>query len=260
MNIILVSINEAAKLLGISPTTLRRLEADDTVKGYGIRVYYTPGGQRRYSIEEINQYFLNRGFSGRIGFGERPVLLVMDCNTSFTDKESPMSGNWDKEVEAISKLVDTAHEAGVPVIYTHSFYKTDDPALLIFSMKVPGMKALPSNPNEIQLDHRIRTRKSDRTVFTKYYSVYSDTELLQLLREEACDTLIICGFSTSGAVRTTAIETIQNAIRPIVPAEAVGDRDEFIHRNNLEDIDRKFGDVLPLKEVLSYLLSRGKKF
>ncbi|WP_424767917.1 isochorismatase family protein [Paenibacillus sp. sgz302251] len=182
----------------------------------------------------------------------------MDCSTAFTNKESPMHGDWDKEVETIGKLVDTAHETGVQVIYTHSYNKADDPALRIFAKKVPGMQALATDPNDIVLDKRIRTRKSDRTIYTKYYSVYSDSDLLPILRETSCDTLILCGFSTSGAIRAMATETIQHAIRPIIPAEAVGDRDEFVHRNNLADIDRKFGDVLPAGEVIRYLLSRKK--
>jgi nicotinamidase-related amidase len=82
--------------------------------------------------------------------------------------------------------------------------------------------------------------------------------MLDILRKLRCDTLILCGFSTSGAVRAMATETIQYAIRPIVPAEAVGDRDEFVHRNNLADIDRKFGDVLSVNEVARYLYGLKK--
>jgi nicotinamidase-related amidase len=118
------------------------------------------------------------------------------------------------------------------------------------------MEALSNDPAAIRLDPRIQTWKEDRHIVTKYYSVYSDSNLLAILRELQCDTLILCGFSTSGAVRAMATETIQYAIRPIVPAEAVGDRDEYVHRSNLSDIDRKFGDVMPVQEVLRYL--RGK--
>ncbi|GGA26126.1 isochorismatase family protein [Paenibacillus physcomitrellae] len=252
----LVAIQEAAKLLGVSPTSLRRLEKDDIVKGYGIRVYYTPGGQRRYSTEEIEQYYLNRGFSGRFGFGDHPVLLVMDCNTAFTSKDSAMHGEWDKEIAHISELVDTAHKTGCPVIFSNSYFDPKDPALNLFLRKVPAMEALAHDPAEIQIDPRIKVRQTDRKIFTKYYTVYSDTDLLPLLRSFDCDTLILCGFSTSGAVRSMATETIQYAMRPIIPAEAVGDRDDLVHRNNLSDIDRKFGDVVKLREVLQYLQER----
>ncbi|WP_229724946.1 isochorismatase family protein [Paenibacillus abyssi] len=256
---ILVAINEAAKLLGISPTTLRRLEKDDVVKGYGIKVYYTPGGQRRYSTAEIEHYYLNRGFSGRFGFGSRPVLVAIDCNTSFTNKESPMHGEWDKEIAQISKLIDIAHETDTPVIFSHSYFKEDDAALQLFIKKVPGAEALPSDLASIKLDPRIKQRASDKHVYIKlFFSLYSETGLFDLLQQLECDTMIICGFSTSGAVRAMAMETIQYAIRPIIPAEAVGDRDENVHRSNLADIDKIFGDVLSVGEVARYLSDRKK--
>jgi nicotinamidase-related amidase len=86
--------------------------------------------------------------------------------------------------------------------------------------------------------------------------VYYQTELLELLKKNKCDTLIICGFSTSGSVRTVASETIQYGIRPIVPQEAVGDRDVHVHRNNLRDIEKKFADVLSVNDIIHYLYSR----
>jgi isochorismate hydrolase len=67
--------------------------------------------------------------------------------------------------------------------------------------------------------------------------------------------LIISEFSTSGLVRATSMETIQYGIRPIVAAEAVGDRDDYAHRGNLLDIERKYADVVPMGEIIRYLTS-----
>ncbi|PLT32868.1 hypothetical protein CUU64_17205 [Bacillus sp. V5-8f] len=249
-------MKEAAKLLGISPTTLRRLETDNEVRGYGIRVYYTPGGQRRYSTSEIEHFFLNKGFSGKIGFGTQPVLLVIDCNTAFTNKEYPLHGSWDKEIEEISRLVDTAHQTDCPVIFAHSIFVENDPGLEIYQKKIPIISSLKRGIEEIELDPRIKGRERDTHLLSKYFSIYYETELLNLLRKQNCDTLIICGFSTSGAVRAVATETLQYGIKPIVPLDAVGDRDEFIHRSNIEDISRKLGDVVSTQEVVRFLYGR----
>jgi maleamate amidohydrolase len=50
---------------------------------------------------EIEQYFLNKAFSGKIGFGSRPVLLIIDCINAFTNKESPLKGDWEREIYQI---------------------------------------------------------------------------------------------------------------------------------------------------------------
>lgn len=49
----LVAIGEAARLLGVSSTTLRRLEKSGRLAAYGVKVYYTPTGRRRYKRVEI---------------------------------------------------------------------------------------------------------------------------------------------------------------------------------------------------------------
>jgi maleamate amidohydrolase len=242
-------------LLGVSTATLRRLEKDQEVKGYGIRVFYTPGGQRRYLKAEIEQFYLNKGFAGQFGFGKKPALLVIDCINAFTNKESPLSGDWDNELLEINQLITAAHKTGCPVIFSHSYYLENNQGMLLWSKKIKGIETLILNSNAIKLDSRVKAKASDHHIYSQFVSVYYQTELLALLEKSQCDTLIICGFSTSGSVRTVASETIQYGIRPIVPLEAVGDRDMHVHRNNLWDIERKFADVLSVKEITHYFYS-----
>jgi hypothetical protein len=58
----LVTIGDAARLLGLDPTTLRRRETSDgqyaEVYGYRIRIHRLspgPNGQRRYDEDEIHR-------------------------------------------------------------------------------------------------------------------------------------------------------------------------------------------------------------
>lgn len=67
------------------------------------------------------------------------------------------------------------------------------------------------------------------------------------------DTLIATGASTSGCVRATAVDALQYGYRPIVPREAVGDRNEQAHEANLYDVDAKYRDMVSVEEVLEYL-------
>lgn len=50
---IFLRIGAAAKLLGVSISTLRRLEKNGRLAEYGVRVYYTPTRRRRYKRTEI---------------------------------------------------------------------------------------------------------------------------------------------------------------------------------------------------------------
>jgi DNA-binding transcriptional MerR regulator len=50
---IFLRIGAAARLLGVSISTLRRLEKNGRLAEYGVKVYYTPTRRRRYKKSEI---------------------------------------------------------------------------------------------------------------------------------------------------------------------------------------------------------------
>jgi nicotinamidase-related amidase len=54
-------------------------------------------------------------------------------------------------------------------------------------------------------------------------------------------------------VRATIVDALGYGFRPIVPVEAVGDRAEEPHDASLFDIDAKYGDVVPVDDVVAYL-------
>ena len=82
-----------------------------------------------------------------------------------------------------------------------------------------------------------------------FASAFFGTPLSSLLAAAGCDSVIVTGASTSGCVRATAVDAIQHGYRPIVPREAVGDRNPAAHEANLYDIDAKYGDVVSVDET-----------
>ena len=77
--------------------------------------------------------------------------------------------------------------------------------------------------------------------------------MAERLRAEGVDTVVITGCSTSGCVRATAVDSMQNGFHTIVVEEAVGDRAQGPHEANLFDIDTKYGDVISLAEAVDML-------
>src|SRR6185437_2011984 len=86
-----------------------------------------------------------------------------------------------------------------------------------------------------------------------FASAFYGTPLASLLAAQQVDGLIVTGASTSGCVRATAVDALQHGYRVVVPREAVGDRNAEAHEANLYDIDAKYGDVLPVADVLEHL-------
>jgi maleamate amidohydrolase len=194
------------------------------------------------------------GFHGRAGFGSRPALIVVDVNNGFTDPASPLVCDLDGVVESIARLLDEGRRAGIPVIYTTvSYSEGDRVAAAAFIDKVPALLTLEAGSRWAEIDARIAPRASEPVLNKLFASAFFGTPLSSLLTAAGSDSLIVTGASTSGCVRATVVDALQHGYRPIVPREAVGDRNPAAHDANLYDIDAKYGDVVALDEVLAHI-------
>ncbi|HET7273227.1 MAG TPA: isochorismatase family protein, partial [Rubrobacter sp.] len=111
-----------------------------------------------------------------------------------------------------------------------------------------------------EIDPRIAPRKTEPVLNKLFASAFFGTPLGALLTAAGVDTLIITGASTSGCVRATAVDALQYGFRPVVPREAVGDRNHDAHEANLYDVDAKYGDVVSAEAVLHYLEEVGAEY
>jgi nicotinamidase-related amidase len=205
-------------------------------------------------IQNDAEFFAARGFGQRIGFGERPALVIIDILKAFTDEKAPLGANLDKEVGAIQPLLDVAHERKIPVIFSTVRY--DDADLRdagIWATKMKGTASLKAEGDGWEVDPRLDFRKSDTLLFKKYASCFFGTDLASRLMAHRVDTLIITGCTTSGCVRATAVDACQSGFRPMVVREAVGDRSASAHTQSLFDLDAKYADVVGLEDTLAYM-------
>jgi maleamate amidohydrolase len=194
------------------------------------------------------------GFHGRAGFGLRPALLVIDVNVGFTDPESPLACDLEGVVVAIQRLLGEARAARLPVVYTTVSYDEGDRlAAAAFIDKIPALLTLEAGSRWVQIDPRIAPLPDEPVLNKLFASAFFGTPLSSLLTAAGCDGVIVTGASTSGCVRATVVDALQHGFRPVVPREAVGDRNPAAHDANLYDIDTKYGDVVSLDEVIAHL-------
>ena len=194
------------------------------------------------------------GFHGRAGFGRRPALVVIDVNVGFTAPESPLVCDLEEVVAAIRDLLEEARRAGIPIVFTTvSYTEGDKRTAAAFIDKVPALLTLEAGSRWVEIDPRIAPREDEPVLNKLFASAFFGTALSSLLAANGCDSLIVTGASTSGCVRATAVDALQHGYRPIVPREAVGDRNPDAHAANLYDLDAKYADVVSLAEVIEHL-------
>lgn len=206
------------------------------------------------------EMYQQRGFSSRVGFGERPALLVIDFIKGFTDTNCPLGSNLDSEVSATKKLLDEFRRRKLSVHFTTTAYDEEMVSAGVFVKKVPSLANLKFGSAWVEIDKRL-TPQTGEVVWTKQYaSAFFGTSLASALSAQKVDTLIITGCTTSGCVRASAVDSCQNGFLTNVVSECVGDRSPAAHEANLFDLDAKYADVVSLKEVEEYLLENSIPF
>jgi maleamate amidohydrolase len=202
---------------------------------------------------ETEEYYAARGFGTRVGFGSRPVLLI-DMTRAFCDPSYKVGADLTYTIEAIAPLLEASRAAGVPVFYTTTAYRSDGADGGVFLEKIPSLRELRlDDPATSEFDPRIAPAESDTVIEKKFPSAFFGTSLASMLVAQEVDTLVLTGCSTSGCIRATAIDAVSHGYRVVVPEEAVSDRVPGPHYANLFDINAKYGDVVPLGEVLERL-------
>ena len=80
------------------------------------------------------------GFSGRVGWGARPAVVVIDLVRAYTDPDGPFAlPDAQAAVEATAELVKTARDKDVPVVWTVVRYAAGLAVGGLFVRKVPAL-------------------------------------------------------------------------------------------------------------------------
>ncbi len=204
-------------------------------------------------VEQARSIYQRSGIGGRVGFGSRPALLIVDFQRGFTDPASPVSGDLSKEVAATRTLLDLARGKGLPIAYTAVGFDRDSVDRVTWLRKMPGLAILTNDSPWCEIDSRVKPQPGEPVWIKQGSSAFFGTPILSFLIAAWADTLIVTGCVTSGCIRATAVDAVSLGYRTIVPVECVGDRAESVHTANLFDIDAKYADVEPLSAVLAYL-------
>jgi maleamate amidohydrolase len=209
--------------------------------------------------DETREIYERARLGQSVPLGARPAVLVVDFSRGFTDPESTMGSELTREVEATNRLLAAAREREIPVIFTSIGFEPNLKDGSLWLEKAPGLGELIIGSKWVEIDPRLERRDEETVILKKGASAFFGTNLPSILVSHGVDTIVMCGATTSGCIRATAVDLLQYGYPTLVPRECVGDRAQAPHEANLVDIQAKYADVVSIEDALAYIESVSRK-
>ena len=202
---------------------------------------------------EEQELYERGGWGGAVGFGRRPALLVVDMYTAFVDPAYPFSSpSAPATVRAIQAVLGAARASGCPVFFSTARPRSI-PAERGRWKSTGAHQPVMSNPLAYEIVPELQPLEHESVIVKSAPSAFFGSDLASYLIYHSVDTVIVTGTVTSGCVRDTVLDAFNYSFRVIVPVECVCDRGATSHKVALFDIHMKYGDVVPMADVLGYL-------
>jgi maleamate amidohydrolase len=204
------------------------------------------------TTDDVNADYAAAGFGGGLGFGAKPALIIIDFAMAYLVDGSPLYAGVEAELESNIRLYAAARAAGVQVIFTRVEYQKGGLDGGYFYRKVKALQCFDAGNPLGDFHPRLSPQDGDLIVTKQYPSAFFGTTMGSTLHALKVDTCVITGLSTSGCVRATTLDALQNGFIPVVVREACGDRDARVQEANLFDLQAKYADVVSEQAVLDY--------
>ena len=194
--------------------------------------------------------------------GRNPALLAIDLYNLAYDggprpvhelqKDHPSScGEFAHAAIAPTlRLFKAARAAGIPIVYT-----TQETRAEAFPTRVVATRRVKTRTDERswQIKAEFAPEPGDLMIYKQRASAFYGTPLVAHLQMMGVQSLIVCGESTSGCVRASAVDGYSNGFHVTLAEECCYDRHLLSHKINLFDMHHKYCDAMHVDEIVAHL-------
>lgn len=170
-------------------------------------------------------------------------LPVRDVSKQFPSSCGEYAWN---AIAPTQRLFAAARGAGLPV-----FYSTGDtlPDAQPQNVRATNRRRTPSDPALYAIKGEFAPQPGDVVIRKLRASAFFGTPLVAHLTQLGVQTVVMCGESTSGCLRASAVDAYSYGFHVVVVEECCYDRSLLSHKINLFDLHHKYADVMKIGEV-----------
>ena len=220
-----------------------------------------------FLTDEEREIYNKAGYAKTADWGKKPALLTIDCTLAFTGsspdqnlqqamEEFPTAcgpAAWES-LPHIRSLLEASREQALPIIFTNN----DLPAQGAIKGATKGAMMRKSLSRNDQLlgntfPEIIQPLAEEWVMPKARASAFFGTPLHSFLIMNGVDSVIVCGTSTSGCVRASAVDAFSHGFKVFVVEECCFDRVRTSHLGSLWDLNAKYATVVTLEETLQYI-------
>jgi nicotinamidase-related amidase len=156
---------------------------------------------------------------------------------------------WDA-IEPTTRLLQAARRARLPIFYSTQDTSGADRPNSVWATKKRTSRI---DPELFAIRPEFAPQPNDVIVAKQRASVFFGTSLVAQLVQLGIRTLILCGETTSGCVRATALDAHSYGFHVVIAEECCFDRNLLSHKVNLFDLHHKYADVMKVAEIAAHL-------
>jgi ureidoacrylate peracid hydrolase len=179
---------------------------------------------------------------------EKAAVLVVDMLNEFLEPGGKMVLEGGEALyRPINQLLDTAHQAHIPVFWLNQSLRPDD---RLFEKRIPHCLI---GTWGARIVDALKQSPSDIIVPKRRYSGFFQTDLDLYLRERKVETVIVTGVVTNICVRSTIHDAFFLGYDVLVPVECVAATNPTAQESSLYDIETHYGSVTNLAQLLALM-------
>jgi nicotinamidase-related amidase len=176
--------------------------------------------------------------------GARPVVELHRTHPSSCGEHAFAA------IEPTKRLFAAARAAGMPIFYTTMDVRAEGKPKLIAATR---RQRVQTDAQLYAIRPEFKPQSGDVVITKQRASAFYGTPLAAHLNQLGARSVIICGESTSGCVRASAVDAYSHGFQTCLVEECCFDRSLLSHKVNLFDLHHKYADVLHLDAVLAHL-------
>ena len=197
---------------------------------------------------------------------DKTALVVVDLQNDFVRQGAPMLVEEALgTIPANKKLIEFARRGGMPIIFT-KFVAGKKPTLVWnWSPEIEsghncvrGFERYYPDINKKEqctdIIDELKPLSPEDYIVEKYnYSSFCNTNLIDILRSEGADTVMVTGTVTQLCVLSTVHDAFHEGLKVILVSDCVSTWDRLQEQAAFENVAFKFGMVMTSDEVMKQL-------